>query len=499
MTPHARLLVALTLSLTGCRFAANRPAVPGSSVRPGSDVSAQPVASASPGPGSSAAPASNAASQAGVIPVITRIERDLRQLPQDMALSPDGTVWLLASNGIWHRPPGSNTWTVDAPLKTLELPAVPGAAPAELVTDPKGQPWILDPGSGRLWSRVADKQWQVSASGLINAQGLSVGADGTAYAVASDATATVMRIRAGALEPIRNTAWKAPVTTAIEAGGSLLVIDPALKVAHRDGQEQKLAPIPPSLGRLTIGRDPVGAPLIVGGIKAFVAIRVGEKAFTFPTLPVTSLPMTGSDGFTALRLFNPSAGQYLAMARLQTPAGTIGEIRHVTVVGRKPGEVYMPSASYTGTALGLQNRAQREADKLGSGYRLYRLRGVGKTADTSNRTTAWLYDYWSDSDRTLVTLSIAPQGLTTERSYLPGGLAAPPTLPVVAIDSLQAWAAAVKVGLPNHALAEMDLHQENGVTSWWIRWASGEKSYRIDATSGAAVLETSPKPSPSAG
>jgi hypothetical protein len=485
-------LVGLTLAVMGCRFNANRPPVPAGSSRPSPGASGRPAVSDVVGKPAQTDPKPQASPSAvGAIPVVARTERDLRHPPQDLALGPAGEAWLLAADGIWQRPAGAATWTADGDLKTLDLPAVPATPPAEIVVDPSGQPWILDPTSGRLWKRTAAAKWQVAASGLTGACGLSVAGDGTAYAVASDAAATVWKIAAGTPVPLHADTWKHPVTTAVDAKGALLVVDDALRVVHRYGTDQRLAPIPPALGRLTIGRESDGAPLIVGGQNGVTAIRIGDKSLSFPSLPATSLPTAGAGGFGGLRLFGLASGQYLAMARMNTGGGVVGELRTVTVVGRKSGETYALSTSYTGTALALRSLALREVETLGKGYQLYRIRGASKAQDTTNWTAAWYFDYWNASDRTLATISLAPLGLITERSFIPEGLAAPTLLGDVPLDSHQAWAAAVKVGMPNHITGDMELRQDGTQTYWRIHWLSGGQTYRVDAVTGAAAMETS--------
>jgi hypothetical protein len=512
MTRYIRILIGsgLVLTLAGCRFNANRPNVPTTSARPGSGVSTQPVAPGSSGaPGSPAAPGASAApgdpasgsaasaSAAVAIPVVARIERDLRHLPQDLAVAPDGTTWLLATDGIWQRPAGSVAWTGDAPLATVELPAAPANPPAEIVTDATGVPWILDPASGRLWQRTGKGAWQVAASGMPGATGLSVAGDGTAYAVASDATATVWKVQAGTPEPLRDATWKHPVATAVDAHNGLLVVDDVYRAVHRFGTTQKVAAIPPSLGRLTIGRDSDGTPLIVGGQRGVIAMRILEKNLGFPTLPSTSLPTAGSEGFKGLRLFIPAIDQYLLMARIDTPLGTIGELRAITAIGRKPGQTYTSSAAFTGTALTVRSLVDRELEVLGTGYRLFRVRGTLKTSEATNRTSSWLFDYWNEADRTIATVTLAPQGVTTERSYMPASLPAPALLGDVTIDSHLAWAYAVKSGMANKITADMDLRQDGADANWRITWTSGGQTYRVNAVTGAAGLETSQNAAPS--
>lgn len=495
MAHHTRSLIAATLVLvlTGCRFSANRPTMPSASVRPASGVSTQPVLpTASPLAASPASGSAASASAALAIPLVARIVRDLRHLPQDLAVARDGTTWLLAADGIWQRPSDDAAWTLDAPLTACELPAAPGEPPAEIATDPAGVPWILDPATGRIWQHKATGDWQLAASGLGEARGLSVAADGTAYAVASDATATVWKVTAGKPEPLRDATWKHPVATAVDANGALLVVDDVYRAVHRYGTTQKLAAIPPSLGRLTIGRDNDGTPLIVGGVRGVIAMRVQEKSLGFPLLPTTSLPTAGAEGFKALRLFSTVPDRYVVIARIETAIGTIGEFRVVTAIGRKPGQVYQSSAAYIGKALALRAQAAGQVASLGSGYQLFRIRGTGKSSDATNRGSSWQFDYWNGADHSIATITMAAQGVTLEKSLMPDSLPAPAPLPDQVIESDLAWADAVKSGMPNQIAADMDLSTLNGTPFWRISWTTGGQTYRVNAATGEAGLETSP-------
>src|SRR4051812_16173451 len=109
-----------------------------------------------------------------------------------------------------------------------------------------------------------------------------------------------------------------------------------------------------------------------------------------------------------------------------------------------------------------------------------------------------MFDYWSPTSRTLATISLAAQGVTSERVFIPQTLVGgPPALGEIPIDSNLAWALAVKAGMPNQIVADVDLFQQGADRFWRIAWTSGGQAYRVNAVSGEAGLETSPSASPS--
>ncbi|MBC7543380.1 MAG: hypothetical protein H7338_11680, partial [Candidatus Sericytochromatia bacterium] len=421
---------------------------------------------------------------------VAHIVRDLRHEPIDLALSTAGVMWLLAKDGIWQRPvAGGTDWVKEGELESVGIRDAAAVPQPELTTDSKGVPWLLHPTTGTLWTRTDTAVWQPAATGLIGATGLTIGPDGTAYAVAPGTPGDLLKVSGGTSTRIANEGWKQPVVTGFDIKGNLFVVDAAARLVALVNSAVKLYTIPQSLGRLTIGRDAEGAPLIVGGKNAVIAIKVGDKSLSFPSIPTTALPIVTS-AFTALRFYGLPASQYLCMARFGEGAAAGGELRLVTVPVRVSGAQYLPGSSFQGTPLTLRALAQREADKIEPGYRLTAIHGVQKEPACDNRVAPWVFDYRKVGSDKQLSISLGALGLLSDQTFLSSSAPAGVPLVDVPLDAHQAWAAAVKAGMPNAIKAEVSLAQSNETAYWRFLWTSGGQTYRVNAITGQAGLDS---------
>lgn len=478
-----------TLAL-GCR------PVPGAGGNPAgsSDAIGRPDA-VTPGPDGAGSPSApdaidpiGQASDGAAIPLSVQTVRDLRHIPLDFAYSKQGSFWLLSPKGLWRRSEHS-AWEQVAGVQAFGSGALATPPLPELVVDAADRPWILDRRQGQVLG-LGDGGLVPVAEGLPPVRGLSVAPDGTAYAVAAEGEPAVYRIRDGQVAQLDGGNWQRPVATGIDADGTLLVVDAEAMTVTRAATGQALRPVPAGLGALTFGRDADGAPLLVGGQRAPLVMRIGDKALSFPKMPNKVMPSLTQGAFTWLRLFAQEEGRVVVMARHGDGEAIGGEIRQGVAPERRAGERYAPSASYTATALRLRPLAMTEAAKLGEGYRLTRVSGRNMTSRGLNSSTAWVYEFVGTSEQPLLAVGIGPLGRVIEQVYPPVEVTATP-IPTVALDVDQAWARAIQVGLNREARFDAVLEVDGGRPVWRLTWLSGGQTYRIDAVTGAAALEGS--------
>lgn len=482
------LLVVLT---AGCRpmpgIGGEPPAGSDGASRPGTIPAGSDGAKA-PTPHESA-PATGLLRDGATIPLSARTVRDLRHVPLDFAYSERGSFWLLSPQGLWRRTEQS-AWEQVAGVQAFGAGPLTTAPLPELVVDAEDRPWILDRRQGQVLG-LGDEGLQPVIEGLPPVRGLSVAPDGTVYVVAAEGEPAVYRIRDGQVARLEDESWQRPVMTGIDGDGGLLVVDAGAQAVRRVATGQTLFPVPTGLGALTFGRDRDGAPLLVGGQRAPLVMRVGDKALSFPKMPSKVMPSLSQGSFAWTRVFAREPDSVVVMVRYGDGETIGGEIREGQAPERAAGATYAPSASYTATALRLRPLAESEAAKLGEGYRLTRISGRGLASRGLNQGNAWVYEFIGQQGQPLLAVSIGPLGRVIEQVYPPVEVTATP-LPAATLDVDQAWARALQAGMNREVRFDAVLEVDGGQPVWRLSWLSGGQTYRVDAMTGVAALDGSP-------